>query len=241
MEDINNYLVVYEFNKKIRLGEKNDGGYVIGELDRSYDFYISAGVSNEESFSRDFINKYNISKLNAAAFDGTIDNYPYHYTKNIFFYKRNISPFKDDKNATLDYFMNKYSNIFLKMDIEGGEYPWLLYLTKDKLNTFLQITIEFHGLYDNSWGNNHKDKLECLKKLSETHYVIHTHGNNFSGTTMINGNACPDVLEITYIRKDYFVEKPQLNTTTFPIENLDYPNNPSLTDIPLNFYPFVSQ
>jgi hypothetical protein len=56
----------------------------------SYDCYISAGVSNEESFSRDFINKYNMTSQNSFAFDGTINNYPYEYTKNITFYKKNI-------------------------------------------------------------------------------------------------------------------------------------------------------
>ena len=50
------YLKVFSFDNKIRLGEKCDGGYVIGDISGNYDCYISAGVSNEESFSRDFIN-----------------------------------------------------------------------------------------------------------------------------------------------------------------------------------------
>ena len=83
---------IYDFPNKLRLGEQNDGGYVIGELNSNYDFYISAGVSTEESFSRDFINKYNMEKNNCAAFDGTIDNYPTEYTNKIVFYKRNIAP-----------------------------------------------------------------------------------------------------------------------------------------------------
>ena len=57
-------LQVYNFDKKCRLGEKNDGGYVIAELNGEYDCYISAGISNEESFSRDFINKYNMNEHN---------------------------------------------------------------------------------------------------------------------------------------------------------------------------------
>jgi len=57
-------LQVYHFDKKIRCGINSDGGYVIAELDGGYDCYISAGIFNEESFSRDFINKYNINKNN---------------------------------------------------------------------------------------------------------------------------------------------------------------------------------
>ena len=51
-------LQVYKYDKKIRLGTNGDGGYVMAELDGGYDCYISAGISDEESFSRDFIDKY---------------------------------------------------------------------------------------------------------------------------------------------------------------------------------------
>jgi len=43
-------LQVYNFDKKIRCGSNTDGGYVLAELDGDYDCYISAGISNEESY-----------------------------------------------------------------------------------------------------------------------------------------------------------------------------------------------
>ena len=64
-------LHVYNFDRKCRLGSINDGGYVLAELDGEYDCYISAGISYEESFSRDFINKYNMNEYNSFGFDGT--------------------------------------------------------------------------------------------------------------------------------------------------------------------------
>jgi len=39
-------LQLYNFDKKIRLGSNNDGGYVIADLGVDYDCYISAGISN---------------------------------------------------------------------------------------------------------------------------------------------------------------------------------------------------
>ena len=48
-------LNVFSCDKKTRCGANCDGGYVFAEIDGEYDCYISAGVSNEESFSRDFI------------------------------------------------------------------------------------------------------------------------------------------------------------------------------------------
>lgn len=64
---------VRHFVGKRRLGVPTDGGYVIGMLDGEYDCYISCGISNEESFSRDFINAYNMKKENNFGFDGTIN------------------------------------------------------------------------------------------------------------------------------------------------------------------------
>ena len=50
---------------------------------RRYIWFISAGIDNEESFSRDFINKYEMNENNSFGFDGTIEDYPYEYTKNL--------------------------------------------------------------------------------------------------------------------------------------------------------------
>lgn len=138
-------LEVYDFKNKIRFGRQSDGGYVICILNGTYDCYISCGVSNESGFDRDFLNFYkNIGINNSFAFDGSIEDYPWHYTKNINFYKKNISDINDSKNTNLDNLINKYNNIFLSMDIEGGEYKWLLQLSENKLLKFKQICIELH-------------------------------------------------------------------------------------------------
>lgn len=234
MNSLLNYLQVYYYPKKIRLGAISDGGYVIGHLD-NYDCYISAGISNEESFSRDFINYYNMNKTNSFGFDGTIDNYPYQYTKNITFIKKNINHYFDTKNANLLYFMKKYKDIFLKMDIEGSEFNWLLNTDESDLLSFKQIVMELHGINDDSWGATYEQKAECLKKLSNTHYLIHIHGNNHSGIK----NAIPDVVEVTFVRKDCFDKKPELNKINLPIKNLDFPCYKMRPDYNLSFYPFV--
>jgi hypothetical protein len=232
-------LQVYSFDKKTRLGVNSDGGYVLAELDSDYDCYISAGISHEESFSRDFINKYNMNEYNSFGFDGTIHNYPYHYTKKISFIKKNINSFNDDNNSNLSFFTDndKYNNIFLKMDIEGGEYPWLLNINESQLSKFKQIVIEFHGITNDGWNCRYDDKVKCLEKLSKTHYIVHAHGNN-NGPVV---NNIPDVIELTYINKNYFTSVPELNTTPLPMINLDFANKERCPDINLNFYPFVKK
>jgi hypothetical protein len=226
---------VYHFDNKIRLGSSNDGGYVIAHLVCEYDCYISAGVSNEESFSRDFINKYDMNEYNCFGFDGTIQSYPYNYTNKISFIRKNINFFNDDNNCNLSYLINKYNNIFLKMDIEGSEYPWLLSLETSELNKFGQIVMELHGITDGSWGCDYRIKMNCIAKISKTHYIVHAHGNNYSEVC----NQFPNVIELTFVHKRFFTAEPPLNSLPLPC-HLDHPNNPTISDIDLNFYPFVS-
>jgi hypothetical protein len=226
-------LKVCQFDKKIRYGVNRDGGYVIGELDGGYECYISAGIADEESFSRDFLNNHIIPKENCYGFDGSINDYPYAYTRNITFFKKNIGQLNDSNHANLYDLIHKYDNIFLKMDIEGGEYPWLMGLSDDQLRKFKQLVIEFHGITDDTWGCDHAVKVSCLEKLARTHYVIHAHGNNHSHTV----DGIPTVLELTYINKKW-LDTPRLNTQFFPT-SLDFPNNSDVADLKLNFYPFV--
>ncbi len=229
------FLRVYQFDDKKRYGVNADGGYVVANLpNESYDCYISAGISNEESFSRDFIRDYGLNETNSFGFDGTVNDYPWEYTKQISFIKKNIGPIDDDNNTNLDYLMDRFDNIFLKMDIEGGEYPWLFHMDESRLAKCKQIVLEFHGITNDGWGCSYQDKAKCLEKLSKTHYIVHAHGNNHGPTH----NGVPDVIELTYVNKNYFAEAPALNTTAMPIKGLDFPNKKGHSDIALNFPPF---
>jgi len=231
------YLSVFSFPKKIRLGNNFDGGYVIASDIGNYDCYISAGIGNDESFSNDFLQLYKVK--NTAAFQLDIETLPKNYPVEMVHYKRNISNISDNKNANLSYFTKNYDNIFLKMDIEGGEYLWLDYVSVNDLKKFKQLVIEFHGINDDTWDYNYQTKVDIFKKLSETHYLVHAHGNNFSDTQLLNNVSIPDVIELTFIRKE-FLENPVLNTEKLPM-NIDYPNNlEKETDIDLNFPPFVN-
>jgi len=227
---------VYHFQNKFRLGTHRDGGYVVCELEGNYDCYISAGVGNEESFTGEFIRKFNLNSDNSYAFDGTISSYPIQFTKNISFTSKNIGICDNDSSTNLVPLLQKYKNIFLKMDIEGSEFNWLQCIPSYLLNNIKQLVIEFHGVNDDTWHMKHATKIECWKKLLTTHLLVHAHGNNEGPRT----GAIPDTLELTYINRSILPILPPLNTTKLPIENLDFPNNQSRPDYDLNFYPFTS-
>ena len=59
---------------KIRVGNQNDGGYVIAKLENKYDLFIAGGICDDISFEEDFIKLY--PDLLCYAFDGTIDSLP---------------------------------------------------------------------------------------------------------------------------------------------------------------------
>ena len=140
--------------------------------------------------------------------------------------------------TNLRFVLDKYSRVFLKMDIEGGEYPWLMRMTADDLRKIRQLVIEFHGITGAGWGSSFEAKWACFKKLSETHYIVHAHGNNYSHVI----SNIPDVIELTCIEKSYFSEgAPMLNHSPLPIIGLDFANCGGRRDIDLNVYPFVSK
>jgi len=231
------FLKVYNCENKIRLGNNFDGGYIIADNIGNYDVYISAGIGGDESFSSSFLNKYTVK--NSGAFQLEIDKLPDNFPKNLFFYKKNISNIADNNNANLDFFIKSYNDIFMKMDIEGDEYKWFDSKTNEELMKFKQFTVEFHGINDDSFNFSSECKKRVFSKIAETHYLIHAHGNNYAGTQLVNEYPIPNVIELTYIRKDC-LKNASLNTSNLP-SILDYPNNTDNTvDLDLNFYPFVN-
>jgi hypothetical protein len=239
-------LKVYNFENKIRLGNTCDGGYVIGHINTQYDCLISAGLSANDDFSFEFMNKYsNINKNNCFGFDGTVNSAPLNLIDKMTFIKKNIGSVNDDANTNLSDLFEKYNNIFLKMDIEGGEWEWLSTMDETKLNKISQLVIEIHGITNESWhsittnsfNSNYIEKADSLKKINQTHYLIHAHGNN---ADKVAYNGIPNVIELIYINKKHFDSVPELNKNPLPIIGLDFPNEKMCPDISLNFYPFVN-
>jgi hypothetical protein len=243
------YLKVYEYKDKIRYGNTNDGGYVCALLD-NYDVYISIGVGEDESFSRDVLDMYNIDSY---AFDGSISTLPQNMPNKIKFIEKYINTFSDDMNDNLEWLFSKYNNIFMKMDIEGAEYKYILSLDENKLLKIKQLVFELHAINDNnhygsgnectlftdmSGDESYAMKLNFFKKMATTHYLVHVHANNGGGYTIINNNYIPNVIEVAYIRKD-LIPTPKLNTQKFPVNNLDYNNYSHCPPSPeLSFPPF---
>ena len=83
---------------------------------------------------------------------------------------------------------------------------------------FDQIIIELHGLIT---MEEKEDITVCLKKLNETHQVIHIHGNNMSSHLLKWGDIIvPECIEVTYVNKlRYCFEEKKAD---FSLSSLDY-------------------
>jgi len=225
-----NYLTVYKSPyDKIRLGKDYDGGYIICDIpDIKYDFFLSGGILDDISFEEDFCSKY--PDVKCLAHDGFIDNIDIK-NNNITFIKKYIGDSDNQYFTNLHSLIDQYNNIFIKMDIEGGEIPWINSLSTEQIDKFAQIVMEFHFPFY---------EKECLvfEKLLTSHVLVHFHANNCCGTNIVKNIKIPNVFECTYIHKKYYNDKLILNTDNIP-GTLDMKNVLDKDEIYIDYPPFV--
>jgi hypothetical protein len=229
-----NLLKVYKCPyPKLRIGQEYDGGYITCDIPNvKYDIMLAGGIANDISFEEHFCSKY--PDLMCYAFDGTIwCSVNTSKNENIVFVKKNIGNVSDENNTNLFRYIEKGNNIFVKMDIEGGEIPWLKCLSDEQMQKFSQIVMEFHAPFS-------KEDGEVFEKINKTHVLVHFHGNNCDqGVRNHHGVIVPNIFECTYINKKYVVmETLELNKESIP-GPLDMPNVRSSSDIFINYPPFV--
>jgi hypothetical protein len=216
--------------KKIRLGAKNDGGYIfLDAFSEEEGIAYSFGISSYDPFSLDMVERgYDVWQ-----YDGTIDIPPYNHPR-IHFNRFNISgdenPQQNERSLRQIIKENGHqgaTKIILQCDIEGYEWPMLEMAQTEDIKKFAQISLEIHCLQ--ATGNEWQRQVRILRKLNETHQLIHIHANNHGcGTVLKNFRYLPDAFEVSYVRKDFcqFVECREEFPTT-----LDAPCNPDLPDI----------
>ena len=120
----------------------------------------------------------------------------------------------------------QHDEIFLKMDIEGSEYQLIGDVCQNS-QRIIGLAIEFHEV----GGANHERFVRAISDLQERYHIVHVHGNNYSRVTQC---SLPDVLEITFIRKDLLA--PTVKKKNLYELGLDHPNNPKKEDYQMYFH-----
>ncbi|MDR2528929.1 MAG: FkbM family methyltransferase [Synergistaceae bacterium] len=223
-------------HKKIRLGAKNDGGYIFLDAFSEEGIAYSFGIASYDPFSLDMLERgYDVWQ-----YDGTIDISPYNHPR-VHFNRFNISgdenPQQNERDLRQIIKENGHqgaTKIILQCDIEGYEWSMLETAQTEDIKKFAQISLEIHCL--RATGGEWQRQARILRKLNETHQLIHIHANNYGGGTVLkNFRYLPDTFEVSYARKDFcqFVECEEEFPTT-----LDAPCDPSQPDIFIgNFNP----
>lgn len=222
-------------HRKIRVGGRTDGGYVMLDDFATLQTAFSLGVGPNVDWD------YAIAERGIAVhqFDHTVTGPPRRHP-GFHFNKRRIDARASGDVDNLETLLAKngatarFSNL-LKLDIEGSEWALLAEADAASLSRFPQILCEFHDLALVHDDQHFARMMRALRRLRESFEVVHVHGNNCGGRLFVADQAMPNVLELTFAHRDAyaFADDPE----TFPTA-LDCPNNPRMPDYFLGDFRF---
>tara|TARA_Y100001968_G_scaffold292632_1_gene297962 strand:- start:1660 stop:2415 length:756 start_codon:yes stop_codon:yes gene_type:complete len=231
----------------IRIGGRNDGGYLIVEDDlHQSNLLLSFGINTDWKFEEDFqkiksvpiiaydystsfklfLKKSLIAVLQYKPLKAIMFLYRYYKFRRFFSRKNKIIrkfvglDWKDF-NIPISQVLERFRSdkVFIKMDIEGSEYRCL-----DELLSFQEnitgIIIEFHDV------DLHLDRIQNFIANFDLN-IAHIHANNSVSLTL---EKLPMVLEITFSKYAKFED----DLPTLP-NKLDSINNINEQEIKINF------
>ncbi|WCT77378.1 FkbM family methyltransferase [Novosphingobium humi] len=221
----------------IRIGRNFDGGYVMIDHFSGIDAAYSLGINDDVSWDLDIV-KHGIP---IYQYDPTIAALPVEHP---LFHWEPVwigGVEKAEENVqTLENLIIRNghqdkNNMLLKCDIEGAEWPVLQNIPNEILRKFSQMVFEIHDINMISQPEKMEGVRNALYNLTASHHIVHVHGNNYGGWTVIGGIPLPNVIEVTLLRKDMgeFVDSEE----TFPTE-LDMPCDRTRCDMHLGRFVF---
>lgn len=188
----------------IFVGPHSDGGYYVPNILDNIDFCFSPGVGDQTLF------EINLIKFNIVCYlaDGTIE-FDNPDPLMIKFINKNIGILNNDYEMQLANWVNYYKNQLigkkgiLQMDIEGFEYFAILDTDIDFLSNYFDILIiEFHN-FIKYLNNEHLQFLEIVfAKIFKNYYIVNFSDNNFGEYKYFNDFIVPDLIEITFVKKE---------------------------------------
>ncbi len=195
----------------LRIGGEGDGAYLVPDVLDSVVACFSPGVSNRKSFEDELLLRFGIpSHMMDFSSDAAFFRTPLVEGKQTFL-KKWLSASAGPDNVSLTEWIalvgQGKSNFLLQMDIEGAEYLNLIATPKKVLEKFLVIVVEFHGLSDHLAGTNFKGSslAATIDHLSGSFVSVHARANNCRPSFRFGpGLVVPDVLEVTFLRADYY-------------------------------------
>jgi hypothetical protein len=225
-------LVYAPTHPKMRIGSDYDGGYVILNLTGvvKYDHIVSGGIGHTNTLEIDMVNQH--PGLTCDAYDHSISALPTPDPR-ITWHKKMVATHNDGHHDDLHYYLNKYRNLFVKMDIEAGEFRWLDTVSDTQLNSIAQLVIEWHApthFSEHDWS--------IMARVAKTHRLVHVHACNCCAPVEYYGTQVHRAIECTYVRKDL---EPSIQLSKAPIPGpLDMRNVRGMPEMIISWAPFVN-
>lgn len=223
----------------IRLGGKMDGGYIVPRLavERAQGL-LSFGLGDDFTFDQDWqvlkpadpIQMYDASvtrdsiriSINTPV-RGHLDikaMYDEFFQGNVKHYPEFIGP--ENFARALDRM--GVDQVFIKMDIEGGEYSLIESILQHR-DRIVGVAMEWHNC-----ANRSEQWRRAVERWQEHYAIVHVHGNNHVGYDADGVFGC---MELTHIRRD-LVTSTELRRDSY-IHGLDYSNVAGLSDLEYYF------
>ncbi|MBR0168786.1 MAG: FkbM family methyltransferase [Synergistaceae bacterium] len=187
----------------IRIGRDYDGGYIMLDDFEPGGIAYSFGISGDVSWDKDMASR----GYDVFMYDHTIDGLPEENTR-FHWSKLGIADgvTHDDRLKTLEELISRNGHegkrdMILKMDVEGAEWGFLESVKPETLSQFSQMTFELHNMIKLA---DHERVLNILRKINETHQLVHLHANNVSSYVTIGGRNFAALFEVSYVLRDKY-------------------------------------
>lgn len=212
----------------IRVGPRNDGGYLVPDDLEGIQYCFSPGVGPSSSFEK-ALEAFGIHSFLA---DASVEG-PATELKNFTFDKLFLGKDGEPDQISLASWVARYvpeasTDLLLQMDIEGAEYPVLRDAPPELLRRFRIMIVEFHSVASIRDARRHPEVGGTINKLLEDFHVVHIHPNNCCGSLIYADVEIPRVMEVTFLRKDRDPGAAYVNALPHPLDADCVPGNPTL-------------
>ena len=214
----------------VRLGPREDGGYVVPRfaLDRCSCLF-SYGIGAEYRAELEFIEHY---QKPIYSFDHTIAHWALPREIN---HTSEGLGFGEGCRDFIEHCRERQVGMgaFAKIDVEGHEYEYFLNVDIDTFaDLAIGLCLEVHWLHH---PEIQKHFIDMMKVLERNYTLVHTHANNWGEKFSYDRYEIYNVYELTFLHNRY-VKQVAAVTDSYPLQNLDYPNNPHLPDYDFPFF-----
>jgi len=213
----------------IRIGDDDDGGYLVPDDLDGIEACFSPGVGPVSCFEQGMLDR----GIPTFQIDASVETTPLIDPRNVF-ERKFLGIDSEGDFITLDDWVGEKrpgsSDLLLQMDIEGHEWLALAQVSTQTLLRFRIIALEVHFL-DRVFDRFGPLIIEPVLRRLRRHFdIVHLHANNCSAPIRSRAMTVPPVVELTLLRKDRSQVRRPVRTLPHPD---DRDNDPRSRPVPI--------